>query len=32
VPVYVLYKTGAPPKVLSEILSASELRQALAAL
>lgn len=32
VPVYVLYKTGAPPKVLSEILSASELRDALAAL
>lgn len=32
VPVYVLYKSGAPPKVLSEILSASELRQALAAL
>lgn len=32
VPVYVLYKTGSPPKVLSEILSASELRQALAAL
>jgi len=32
VPVYVLYKTGSPPKVLSEILSASELRQALGAL
>jgi len=32
VPVYVLYKAGRPPVVLSEILSVSELRSALATL
>lgn len=32
VPVYVLYKDGAPARVLSEILSPAELREAIAAL
>jgi thiol:disulfide interchange protein len=32
VPVYVIYKTGRPPVVLSEILSVAEVRAALASL